>query len=139
MKKHWILLVLALCAGLTGYAEDKGEKQHVNVVFVGNSITQGALLADPAHEAPPVQAVKYLTLQQEVAGVKFSNQGVSGSTTVDFLPATQTLFLKVKQAADVLKRIRRQRWYFRLCLAQTIVLLRVQMDLLYSLHSTKQM
>ncbi|MBP9578271.1 MAG: lipolytic protein G-D-S-L family [Parabacteroides sp.] len=103
MKKHWILLVLALCAGLTGYAEDKGEKQHVNVVFVGNSITQGALLADPAHEAPPVQAVKYLTLQQEVAGVKFSNQGVSGSTTVDFLPATQTLFLKVKQAADVFK------------------------------------
>lgn len=98
-----ILLALTLCAGLSGYAADKGEKQYVNIVFVGNSITQGVLLADPAHEAPPVQAVKYLTLQPEIAGVKFSNQGVSGSTTVDFLPASQTLFLKVKQAANQFK------------------------------------
>ena len=31
-------------------------KKSMNIVFIGNSITAGALIADPAHNAPPVKA-----------------------------------------------------------------------------------
>ena len=75
------------------------EKQ-INVVFIGNSITYGAGLPQPTKEAPPVKAAAWLATQSGIGSVKFSNQGVSGATTVDFLPETHTLFPKVIQAAD---------------------------------------
>ena len=79
----------------------KGENmKNVNVVFIGNSITQGALIQDPVHDAPPVKAALYLTKQPSIASVKYSNQGVSGCTTTDYLPQTETLFPKAKAAAD---------------------------------------
>ena len=52
-------------------------KKNMNIVFIGNSITQGALIATPSHDAPPVKAALYLTKQPSVASVKYSNQGVS--------------------------------------------------------------
>ena len=82
----------------------KAKNVELNVVFVGNSITQGALLADPAQEAPPVQTVNWLRQQPGMKKVEYSNQGVSGATTVDFLPASQALFPKVKQAAENLTK-----------------------------------
>ncbi len=79
----------------------KGENmKNVNVVFIGNSITQGALIQDPVHDAPPVKAALYLTKQPSITSVKYSNQGVSGCTTTDYLPQTETLFPKAKAAAD---------------------------------------
>ncbi len=48
----------------------------MNIVFIGNSITQGALIATPSHDAPPVKAALYLTKQPSVTSVKYSNQGV---------------------------------------------------------------
>lgn len=79
----------------------KGEsKKNMNIVFIGNSITQGAGIADPVHDAPPVKAALYLTKQPMVGSVKYSNQGVSGCTTTDYLPATETLFPKARAAAD---------------------------------------
>ena len=75
-------------------------KKNMNIVFIGNSITQGALIATPSHDAPPVKAALYLTKQPSVASVKYSNQGVSGCTTTDYLPTTETLFPKAKEAAD---------------------------------------
>ena len=75
-------------------------KKNINIVFIGNSITQGALIATPSHDAPPVKAALYLTKQPSVASVKYSNQGVSGCTTTDYLPTTETLFPKAKAAAD---------------------------------------
>ena len=92
-----ILLMLGLIALTRGKA---AEKRHLNIVFIGNSITQGVGLAKPSHEAPPVQAVLYLGKQAGIGEVKFSNQGVSGCTTVDYLPTTHTLFERAKQAAD---------------------------------------
>lgn len=75
--------------------------QQTNIVFIGNSITQGVILDNPLEEAPPVQAVRWL--EQEVPGkIEFRNCGVSGKTTVDFLPATNTFFAKAKAAADEL-------------------------------------
>jgi lysophospholipase L1-like esterase len=60
-------------------------KKDINIVFIGNSITYGAGLADPATEAPPVIAVV--------------NQGHGGYTTVDFLPSTNGVFKDVEKAA----------------------------------------
>lgn len=98
-KWSWV----ALLVGLVGvvYAQE-APKKHLNIIFIGNSITHGAGLAKPSHEAPPAQAVFYLNQQAGIGQVKFSNQGVSGCTTVDYLPETHTLFDQAKQAADLL-------------------------------------
>ena len=74
-------------------------RQNLNIVFIGNSITHGAGLANPEKEAPPVIAAGYLRKQSNIGTVDFSNQGYSGYTTVDFLPATNKVFNKVEQAA----------------------------------------
>lgn len=79
------------------------DKQNLNIVFIGNSITQGVLLENPRHEAPPVKAALYLRKQPGIGVVRYSNQGVSGSTTVDFLPQTETLFQRVTEVADQFK------------------------------------
>jgi len=74
-------------------------KKNLNIVFIGNSITYGARLANPATEAPPVAVVAWLRLQPAVGEVAWSNQGKSGATTVDFLPSSSVLFNKVEKAA----------------------------------------
>ena len=50
-----LLLCMTICCYMTGE-----EKKNLNIVFIGNSITQGALLENPRHEAPPVKAALYL-------------------------------------------------------------------------------
>ncbi|SFD03277.1 Lysophospholipase L1 [Chitinophaga sp. CF118] len=72
---------------------------NLNIVFIGNSITHGVLLSDPSSQAPPAKAAAYLERQSGIGRVSFSNQGVSGFTTVDFLPSTGTAFNKVAAAA----------------------------------------
>lgn len=74
-------------------------KQNLNIVFIGNSITHGAGLKDFKTMAPPNFSCRFLREQTEIGQVNFSNQGVSGFTTVDFLPSTQTVFNKVETAA----------------------------------------
>ena len=71
-------------------------KKSVNIVFIGDSITEG----DEGIKAPPVFASSFLEQQLGIGKVKFSNQGVSGTTTVDFLPSTDTYFHKIMKAAD---------------------------------------
>ena len=93
-----LLLCMTICCYMTGE-----EKKNLNIVFIGNSITQGALLENPRHEAPPVKAALYLRRQPSVGTVRYSNQGVSGSTTFDFLPQTDLLFPKVVRVADQFK------------------------------------
>lgn len=101
MKKS-LLLLMSMALSMLLYAQ-KENKAKLNIVYIGNSITQGAIMEAPQHNAPPTQASLWLQKQPGIEAVEYSNQGVSGSTTVDFLPASQTLFLKVKQAADGLK------------------------------------
>ena len=98
----WGIVCLLLCTSIGNVAMGE-EKRNLNIVFIGNSITQGALLEDPAHEAPPVQATLFLAKQPDVGAVKFSNQGVSGCTTTDYLPQTETLFPKAVAAAGQFK------------------------------------
>ena len=66
-----LLLCMTICCYMTGE-----EKKNLNIVFIGNSITQGALLENPRHEAPPVKAALYLRRQPSVGTVRYSNQGV---------------------------------------------------------------
>jgi lysophospholipase L1-like esterase len=58
-----------------------------DIVFVGDSITAGATLADPATQASAVQCMQSLGTHYNMA-VRMSNQGHSGSTTVDWLPSS---------------------------------------------------
>ena len=84
------LLVLAV------YSFNFSAKQCVKIVFIGDSITQG----DEGEAAPPVFASAFLEQKLGADQVKFSNQGVSGKTTIDFLPSTATCFREVLKAAD---------------------------------------
>jgi lysophospholipase L1-like esterase len=92
-------LITALIILLSSACLFAQSKQNLNIVFIGNSITYGSRLSDPATEAPPVVACSYLRQQKNIGTVNFSNQGHSGFTTVDFLPATSTAFKGVEAAA----------------------------------------
>ena len=49
-----LLFCMTICCYMAGE-----EKKNLNIVFIGNSITQGALLENPQHDAPPVKAALY--------------------------------------------------------------------------------
>lgn len=98
MSKTFLLLACLILPTLL--CAQKESKVSLNIVFIGNSITYGAQLKAPLVESPPVQTVEWLRKQAGIVAVDFSNQGVGGSTTVDFLPASRTFLPKVKQAAD---------------------------------------
>jgi len=92
-----LLLATAIPGNLQ--AQSTKAKRNLNIVFIGNSITYGSKLSDPQTQAPPVIACQYLRQQPGIGTVAFSNQGHSGFTTVDFLPATGRPFRQVVQAA----------------------------------------
>src|ERR1700744_2977974 len=93
--KRVFLIILLLVSSHYLFAQ----KQDINIVYIGDSITQGVQLDDPATEAPPATASAWLSKQKGIGKVEFSNQGVSGFTTVDFLPSTNTVFPRADQAA----------------------------------------
>jgi lysophospholipase L1-like esterase len=66
--------------------------KHLQVVFMGDSITEGTAMANPAKDAPGIYAAALLRAMPGVASVDQANQGYSGHTTVDFLPATHVDF-----------------------------------------------
>lgn len=96
---HTLLLLTCAFFSLSSF----GQTKSFYVVFVGNSITYGAGLKKPVMDAPPVHAISWLQARNPSWDVKFSNQGVSGATTVDFLPATNKLFPRVVQGAELYK------------------------------------
>lgn len=61
-------------------------QQSANIVFIGNSITYGALHEKPVLTAPPVQCAHWLSQQSDIDTVYFRNCGRSGKTTYHFLP-----------------------------------------------------
>lgn len=99
MKKTLVIMA-ALCLAMTVGAKVKKEK--ISIVFIGNSITQGVKLKEPKMECPPAQCVEFLKAQEGIELMGYSNNGVSGKTTYDFLPATGTFFNKVTAKADSL-------------------------------------
>ena len=73
-------------------------KEPVNILFIGNSITYGAGLADRGTEAPPVKCAEKVAAKSE-RPVFFQNCGVSGATTLDWLPKT-ALFRNSSRSAN---------------------------------------
>jgi lysophospholipase L1-like esterase len=100
MDKLKVILICLLF--LASSPELSAQKLNLNIVYIGDSITQGVQLDDPGTEAPPATASKWLRKQKGIGEVKFSNQGVSGYTTVDFLPSTHTVFDRAHNAATTL-------------------------------------
>ena len=66
--------------------DDIKARNDVNIVFIGNSITYGALHQQRDVTAPPAQCAKWLSEQEGVDSVYFRNCGRSGRTTYHFLP-----------------------------------------------------
>ena len=75
-------------------------KVKLNIVFIGDSITFGSGLGTPVSYAPPVHECSFLLQQAKYRDVEISNQGLSGKTTLDFLPLTGKYFSNVTKAAD---------------------------------------
>lgn len=81
MKRLLIALSFIICHLSFCLAE-----RSANVVFIGNSITYGALHQQRELTAPPAQCARWLSLQPVLDTVYFANCGRSGKTTYHFLP-----------------------------------------------------
>lgn len=110
MNKLWRLRSLLLFIFLINVAvlytngQPTGKKLNIDIVFIGNSITEGAQLSNPADEAPPATASNYLRSQNKIESVEFINQGRSGFTTVDYLPSSSGALTQVIAATNKLHR-----------------------------------
>lgn len=87
-------LLLFLTAALTTL-----KAQETHIIFIGNSITQGVILKEPQTASPPAQTMTWLAAQSD-RPFEFTNCGVSGRTTVNFLPAKDAEYRSVVAAAD---------------------------------------
>ena len=104
MKRLILFVMLASLAGSGSVFARKRASGTCNLVFIGNSITEGALHADKAKTAPPVFAAEYAGRMLGV-DVNFRNCGRSGATTVDFLPERAADFKRVEQAVGELQAL----------------------------------
>ena len=88
------MATMALLASISAMAQHKA-----NIVFIGNSITAGATLADRANESPATIAAN--TVAQNLGdeqAIGFANVALSGSTTTDWMPGTKLFDNAIKQA-----------------------------------------
>lgn len=79
----FILLLLSISISVAG------QNQDLHIVYIGDSITEGVQMDNPANDAPPAAATAYLQSYYTAGHIDFSNQGHSGYTTVDFLPGSE--------------------------------------------------
>jgi lysophospholipase L1-like esterase len=88
LHKELIFVLVLLFAFSMAELSDKPfiKKLNLDIVYIGNSITQGTQLGNPDEEAPPAKASQYLSRKSGIGHVAFLNQGRSGSTTEDYLP-----------------------------------------------------
>jgi lysophospholipase L1-like esterase len=92
----WWIGILLLTATIFAFKQP-GKK--LNIIFIGDSITHGTMAKD---QSPPIYTGNYLRQQNKWNSVNVYNAGVSGYTTVDFLPDTRKGFNKVRTLADSL-------------------------------------
>lgn len=80
------------------------QKRNINldIVYIGNSITQGSQQAEQAGETPPAYATKHIRTLEGIGSANYLNRGKSGYTTVDFLPAAKGELTKVIEATETL-------------------------------------
>ena len=99
MKNLLATVLAALLLGAVGTHAQNLKKQTCNIVFIGNSITEGALHTNKAKTAPPVFAAEFVGKALS-CNVNFRNCGRSGATTVDFRPDQNKDFKRVKKAIE---------------------------------------
>jgi lysophospholipase L1-like esterase len=98
MKRLQLLSAFLLLAFTVIPLPGQPVNRNLDIVYIGNSITQGVQLADPAEDAPPACATKYFRTLKSVESANFLNRGRSGYTTVNFLPTANGELSKVTAA-----------------------------------------
>ena len=98
-----LLRVATKAAPSSAHAEVDSRNNTVNIVFIGDSITQGAGLPAPEQQAAPTLSVNWLRANNPGMRVFSANLGKAGHTTVDTLPATHEDFAEIEQAAASLE------------------------------------
>lgn len=98
MKPRMKYLFLMFFFTWASFSVSKPKK--INIVFIGDSITEGSDLADPSREATPLLVEQMLKANDQIVSVHVANRGFSGHTTLDFLPSAATDFPKVLEAAN---------------------------------------
>lgn len=78
--KYFVILLLCILVSIPSGAVEK-----IHLVFIGNSITYGATLSSPSTQAPPVMVGHQIYSYTHIPTL-VSNCGISGYTTLDFLP-----------------------------------------------------
>ena len=102
MKK--LLSVLAMVCLVLGASAQPRKARTCNLIFIGNSITEGALHANKKKTAPPVVAANLVGNMLSM-DVHYRNCGRSGATTVDFLPEQKRDFVRVEMAIEEIKAL----------------------------------
>lgn len=95
-RSQWTNVTLLTSIILLLCAFQSTAPQKVNIVFIGDSITYGS---NQAELQPSVYALAYLKDKMPGTIIAQSNQGVSGRTTLDFLPDEKD-FKNTIKAAD---------------------------------------
>ena len=99
-----LILVLAMVLSVGSIVAQPRKSKTCNLIFIGNSITEGVLHADKSKTAPPVVAAAMVERMLNM-DVHFRNCGRSGATTVDFLPATERDFVRVERAIKEIQQV----------------------------------
>ena len=102
--KRLLCLILLLLTGLCALKAQNSAKRGCNIIYIGNSITAGALHADKTKSAPPVYTSDFVGKELS-ADVNFRNCGRSGATTLDFIPQQQRDFTRIEKAIGEIKAI----------------------------------
>jgi len=105
LPRSFNIIIFLLVFSVIELSDQPFEKKwNLDIVYIGNSITQGVQLGKPSEEAPPAAASEYLRHQSGVGNVEFINQGRSGYTTVDYLPSNTGALSEVIAAAQQLHK-----------------------------------
>ncbi len=96
-----IVALMAVIASLTVNAQIIDlNRPGLDLIFIGNSITYGGTLTNPETDAPPAVVKELLTKRQELGHVEVANLAVCGTTSVDWMPATNTFFNEIIKKGD---------------------------------------
>jgi lysophospholipase L1-like esterase len=110
MKSQKLLLnflfifIASFCTLLKIEGQINEKNIDLDLVYIGNSITQGVQLENPEIDSPPATASEYLSHKPQIRKLEFVNQGRSGFTTLDYLPSINGALKEVLVATRNLHR-----------------------------------
>ena len=99
MKILYTKIIIIFFGLLNTHSHERVQTHKINLIYIGDSITAGAGLADPSNYPPAIVDNNLRKMGIDIAGS--SNQGHGGYTTLDFLPNTDA-FNSIEDAANKL-------------------------------------